>query len=490
MMASKVRWAAALLALGMAVTGPRRASAETLTLAEVESRAQRDRPELAERRASIDKANAERAAAAAKGGPTLGVRGELSLAPGAELLEITPVPGGETYFVQGSRSLGQGEGALIPRPRYTAMLSGKYTILDFGRTSLGVRAADASILAERASLIQAKVELVRAARKSYLDWIEAHQTWQLAQRDAEVTSARTVSVRELILEGARPATDATLSAYDEQLAKLRQARAHRASVLALESLAAALQSDLPRDAEPELGVIEAAPNGSGALHEGAAASEAASASAARDGTLASGATDGVAPNPPTAAAGPAAPGAQAAPGSAHDQALAVLDRQRDAALSAARAAERWRAPQIEIGGEVGVSGIDTEVFPAYRAGLSVSIPIFDGGAMSASADQYRAEAHGLDARRERLAKEIAAARRAAEMALASASEELGMSLELLATATTLLSEAEDHYRSGSDTLERVLSAQRSLVQARREVLTSKLDNARARLELQPVQLRD
>jgi outer membrane protein TolC len=65
-----------------------------------------------------------------------------------------------------------------------------------------------------------------------------------------------------------------------------------------------------------------------------------------------------------------------------------------------------------------------------------------------------------------------------------------MSLELLATAETLLSEAEDHYRSGSDTLERVLSAQRSLVQARREVLTSKLENARARLELRPVQLRD
>jgi len=65
-----------------------------------------------------------------------------------------------------------------------------------------------------------------------------------------------------------------------------------------------------------------------------------------------------------------------------------------------------------------------------------------------------------------------------------------MSLQLLATAESLLSEAEDHYRSGSDTLERVLSAQRSLVQARREVLTSKLDNARARIELMPVQLRD
>jgi outer membrane protein TolC len=466
MVARRVHWAASLLALGMTL-GPPLASAETLTLAEVEARAQRDRPELAERRASIDRANADRAAAAAKGGPTLVARGELSLAPGAELLEI-PYEN-ETYFVSGSRAFGQG-GALTPLPRFAVVLAGKYTILDFGRTSLGVRAAEASILAQRASLVQAKVELVRSARKSYLDWIEAHQTWQLAQRDAEVTSARTVSVRELILEGARPATDATLSAYDEQLAKLRQARAYRASLLAFESLAAALQSDLPRDAVPELDVIETpgAPVASGTASNATASNATASNATTLDARAAG----------------------TPSPGIGHDQALDVLDRQRDAALSAARAAGRWRAPQLDITGELGASGVDEQLFPAYRAGVALNIPIFDGGAMSASADQYRAEARGLDARRERLAKEIAAARRAAETALASASEELGMSLELLATAETLLSEAEDHYRSGSDTLERVLSAQRSLVQARREVLTSKLENARARLELRPVQLRD
>lgn len=472
MKARRVLWAAALLALGTAALAPRRASADTLTLAEVEARAQRERPELAERRASIDKANADRAAAAAKGGPTLAARGELSLAPGAELLEIDQ--GDETYFVQGSRAFGQG-GALTPLPRYAVVLAGKYTILDFGRTSLGVRAAEASILAERASLVQAKVELVRAARTSYLDWIEAHQTWQLAQRDAEVTSARTVSVRELILEGARPATDATLSAYEEQLAKLRQARAHRASLLAFESLAAALQSDLPRDAVPELEVLE--PASSGPLASGTATNTSAPNASAPDAS---------APN--TSAPDALAP--DAARGIGYDQALDVLDRQRDAALAAARAAGRWRAPQLDITAELGASGVDAQLFPAYRAGLAITVPIFDGGAMSASADQYRAEARGLDARREQLAKEIAAARRVAETALASASDELGMSLELLATAETLLSEAEDHYRSGSDTLERVLAAQRSLVQARGEVLTSKLDNARARLELRPVQLRD
>lgn len=464
MKARRVLWAASLLALGMAARGPRLASAQTLTLAEVETRAQRDRPELAERRAKIDRANADGAAAAAKGGPTLGARADLSLAPGAQLLRL--LYEGEEYFVQGSRSLGDGDSALVPLPRYGVVLAGKLTILDFGRTSFGVRAAEASISAERASLIQAKVELVRAAREAYLDWLEAHQTWQLARSDMQVTTARTTSVRELILEGARPATDATLSTYDEQLAKLREARAHRASSLAFESLAAAIQSDLPRESQPELTVID--PSSSGETRPPTPA-----------------------PGPQASAPAPASGRAAAAPrGLQQDQALAVIDRQRDAALSAARAADRARSPQLELGAEIGLQGIDAVLFPAYRAGLSLIVPILDGGAASAAADQFRADARALDARRQRLEQELAAARRAAESALASAGEELAMSLELLTTAETLLSQAEDHYRAGSDTLERVLSAQRSLVQARREVLTSKLENARARLELEPVQLRD
>jgi outer membrane protein len=438
---SRVLWAASLLLAGAA---PQRASAQTLTLDEVEARAQRDRPELVERRASIDRANAELASVRAKSAPTLAARGDFSLAPGGQL--ITFNQGGEDYFVSGAKALGEAD-ALVPRPRYGALLAGKITLLDFGRTTLGVRAAESGILAERATLLQAKVELVRDARQAYLDWLEAHQTWQLAQRDAEVTTARTTSVRELIAEGVRPATDATLSAYDEQLAKLREARARRAAMLAFESLSAAIQSPLETGAAPDLSVIE----------------------------------------PPSGAGGNAQP---APAGGPLNHGLEALDRQRDAALSAARAASRTRAPQLEAGAEVGIQGQNSQVFPAYRAGISLSIPLFDGGAQAALADQHRAEALGLEARRQLLEKTLAAGRRAAESALRAAGEELGMSLELLTTAETLLAEAEEHYRTGSDTLERVLSSQRSLVQARREVLTSKLENARARLELTPVVVRD
>jgi outer membrane protein len=451
MLNGRVSWALSLLVTGAITSGALAAAAETLTLEEIEARAQRERPELRERRASIDRANAELAAVRAKTRPTLGARADLSLAPGGELVTVRD-PGGDTFLVQGARTLGQ-SGALVPQPRYAASLAGKLTILDFGRTTLGVRAAESAISAERASLIQAKVELVRAARQAYLDWIEAHQTWQLAQRDAELTSARTANVRELILEGARPATDATLSAYDEQLAKLREARARRASLLAFESLAAAVQSPLPPGSAPDLDVIE--------------------------------------PEPSTPAAPSDAPPAPLeTPASDQDKGLQALDRQREAALSAAQAADRTHAPTLEAAAEIGVQGQDERVFPAYRAGLSLSIPLFDGGAQSALADQHRAEARGLEARRQRLQSQLAARRHAAESELRSAAEELSMSLGLLATAETLLSEAEDHYRSGSDTLERVLSAQRSLVQARREVLASKLDNAKARLELAPIELRD
>ena len=164
--------------------------------------------------------------------------------------------------------------------------------------------------------------------------------------------------------------------------------------------------------------------------------------------------------------------------------------QENAARSAARAASRGRAPQLDAAAEVGLSGQETQIFPVYRAALSLSVPIFDGGALAAQAQQHRAEARGLAARRQLTEEKLRAHQIAAQTALRAAGEELVLTLELLRTAEALVSEAEEHYRSGSDTLERVLSAQRSLVQARREVLTAKLDTARARLELTPVKLTD
>ena len=441
MTSRRLLWAGSLL-IGLVASGARLARAQTLTLAEVEARAQRERPELALRRASVEQANAELLGIQAKGNPTLAAKGEFAMAPGGQLVPLDI--GDKHYFVQGSQSLKEADtGAFAPRPRYGVLLAGKITLLDFGRTSLGVRAAEAAIGAERASLVAAKVDLVRAARQAYLDWLEAHQTWQLGKSDAEVATARTTSVKELIEEGARPATDATLSAYDEQLAKLRAARARRAADMALEALSASLGSPLPKQVVPDLDVIEPAPEGL-----------------------------------------PATAGAP----TADDPTLRALSMQQDAALSAAHAAERWRSPQLDAAAELGLNGQDTELFPVYRAALSLSFPIFDGGALAAQAEQHRAEARGLGARRELAEDKLRAHQSAALGALRSTDDELGMTLELLRVAETLVSEAEDHYRSGSDTLERVLSAQRSLVQARREVLTAKLENARARLELTPVKL--
>jgi outer membrane protein TolC len=444
MTSRRLLWAGSLL-VGLAALGVSPARAQTLTLTEVEARAQRERPELALRRASIERANAELNGMQAKGRPTLAGRAEVSMAPGGQLVPLDSASGGDRFWVQGSQSLADADpGTFAPRPRYAALLAGKMTLLDFGRTSLGVRAAEAAISAERANLIEAKVELVRAARQAYLAWLEAHQTWQLGKSDAEVAAARTASVRELIQEGARPATEATLSAYEQQLAKLREARAHRAADVAFEGLVASLGGPLPRSVVPDLAVIE--PGATGVPE----------------------ATDG-ATNDPT---------------------LNAISMQENAARSAANAAGRWRAPQLDAAAELGLSGQETQLFPVYRASMLLSVPIFDGGALSAQAEQHRANARGLAARRQIAENKLRAHQMAAQSALRAAGEELAMTIELLHMAEALVSQADDHYRSGSDTLERVLSAQRSLVQARREVLTAKLENARARLELTPIELRD
>ncbi|MEY2932809.1 MAG: Outer rane efflux protein [Pseudomonadota bacterium] len=430
------------------------ARAEVLKLEDIEGRAQRERSELVERRASIERAEAEVALAESRSGPTLGARAEGGISPGGRLVNVRDV-GGDEYLVAGSKELGEA-GALTPQPRYAALLSGKLTILDFGRTALGVRAAEAALGAQRATVLQAKVELVQAARAAYLDWLEAHQTWQLAQRDAEVTRQRTASVRGLISEGARPATDATLSSYDEQLALLRQSRAARAAGLALAVLSASVQSELPKDSSPDLTVLAA-----------------------------------------TTAAGSGAPGAGSAPAAnppadgpddARNSVLGGLELQRQAALSAARAADRGAAPVLDAAAEVGVQGQDTRVFPVYKAGITLSVPIYDGGARKAQAAVYRADARALEARLKASEQKLRASRAAAHSRLESAAAELALSQSLLDTAELMLTQAEEHYKAGSDTLERVLTAQRSLVAARREVLTAQLETARARLELTPIRI--
>lgn len=434
-----------LFALALA-TGAR---AEVLTLEDVEARAQRERPELVERRASIERAEAEVALAESKSGATLGARAEAGISPGGRLIRVDETDSTDTYLVAGSKELGE-PGALTPQPRYAAMLAGKITILDFGRTALGVRAAEAALKAERSTVLQAKVELVRGARSAYLDWLEAHQTWQLLQRDADVARRRTVSVRALISEGARPATDATLSSYDEQLAQLRQSRAERASSLALAALSVSVQSELPRDATPDLAVLSV-------------------------------------PESPSGAA-PAAQAGAPAPDDARNSLLGALQQQRQAALSAERATSRAAAPVLDAAGEVGVQGQDTRLFPVYKAGVTLSVPLWDGGARSAQAAVYRAEARGLEARLKAAEQKLDASRAAAQSRLTSAAEELKLSQALLSTAELMLSQAEEHYKAGSDTLERVLNAQRSLVAARREVLTAQLETARARLELAPIRI--
>jgi len=430
-----------------------RASAQVVTLEEIETKAQRERAELVERRASIEKAQAEVAVAQSHGGPTLGARAEGGIAPGSTLVHVQDArnPDAE-YLVSGSRALGE-PGALTPRPRYAALLSGKITILDFGRSALGIKAAEAALGAERATLLQAKVELVRAARSAYLTWLEAHQTWQLAEKDAEVTRQRTISVKALISEGARPATDASLSSYDEQLAGLRQSRAARAAAAALQLLAASVEMPLPAGATPDLEVLE--PRAQPPNPQGAPAST---------------------EPPPAAANGP------------RDSALGALELQRQAALSAARAADRGAAPVLDAAAEVGVQGQDSRVFPVYKAGVTLSVPIWDGGLGSAQAAVHRAEARGIEARLQASERRLRAEQAAARTRFQSAAEELQLSQQLLTTAELVLSQAEEHYRSGSDTLERVLNAQRSLVQARREVLTAQLETARARLELTPIKV--
>ena len=111
---------AQLCILGWSLLAAGSAGAQVLTLEEIETKAQRDRSELVERQASIEKAQAELGLAQSRTGPTLGARVEGALAPGGELLKI-PYDD-QIYRVSGAKELGEAD-SFLPRARYAAVLS-------------------------------------------------------------------------------------------------------------------------------------------------------------------------------------------------------------------------------------------------------------------------------------------------------------------------------------------------------------------------------
>jgi hypothetical protein len=80
-----------------------------------------------------------------------------------------------------------------------------------------------------------------------------------------------------------------------------------------------------------------------------------------------------------------------------DPQLTALKEQRTAARGSARAHDHAFAPVVSANAQAGVQGQGGNVFPLYRVGLNVNVPLWDGGLMIANRAQANTQAAQLGA---------------------------------------------------------------------------------------------
>src|SRR6185436_1977845 len=120
--------------------------------------------------------------------------------------------------------------------------------------------------------------------------------------------------------------------------------------------------------------------------------------------------------------------------------------------------------------EAGARGQMSNVFPAYRASVSLAIPIWDGGAAAAQAARAREEAASLDAKEREHRAFVKAERARARHDWAGAAERLRLAESLYALAAARSRDAEERYSLGEGKIESVLETGAVLSRAEREVV--------------------
>jgi len=442
-----------LILLG-AMTGPARAqqppieppSAEqqVVTLAELERLAVRSRPALDANDAATRGADAEVERAFSAYYPVVSLEGSTAVSPGNTLrplpCESGALPGCESgYFVSATPQLtdeidaSDVADALEPKLRYGLELEAKMSLYDFGRTASSVSASRAKRAAVQAQRDVTRMHLVKLVRAAYLGWLGANELLSVTEVAAADAKERSARVTALIGEGMRPKADLTPVRSDELLAELELERARGDLNKRKLLLEHAVGEPLPEGAIPDRTLLE---------YQGAT----------RD---------------------------------ADDAELRALQLERTAADKAADALDEGDNAVLGGLGSVGVYGQPGSIFPNYNVGVSLSVPLWDGGGDEASADAARARRAGIDAQIQQ--HEIARKQEQSEVSVdvANATKRLATAEALLASTTAQLAEAEARYDLGGGGIEPIAVARAMLRRAQTELLLAKIARVEAALRALP-----
>ena len=162
---------------------------------------------------------------------------------------------------------------------------------------------------------------------------------------------------------------------------------------------------------------------------------------------------------------------------------AQATREHSAKLSYQSAASE-RLPSVGAFGDYGDIGVEPGTLrPTRTVGVSVKIPIFDGGRRDALRAEASSQLRSEGIRARDLAKQAELEVRTAIEALRSAEEQAKVSIESVALSTKELEQAERRYRSGVASSIEVTDAQTRLARARENKDTAVYRQRAARIDL-------
>jgi len=421
--------------LSAALGAAPRAHAEPIRLEELEQRAVQNRASVAAARSRVEAADARVNLAKVPYYPTLSATGELDASPGARLITVrdvgNPDPNSSPYTISGSRTISE-SGAFIPHLRYEGSMSLQSRLYDFGRTAAAVRAARADRDATAAGVTVERQSVVVEVRAAYLAWLAAFGTRKLLAESAADAQALRASTEAHVAAGSRPGAELASARYDEARAALDLERSDMDLASARVDVEQATGARLPKTAEPDTSLLDRAPPA---------------------GLVAS-----------------------------HPE-VSAIERRRDAAVASADAHGTPFAPIVALGARAGVTGQTTSVFPLYQVGLSVTVPILDGGAESAAAAVATAQAGDLSAQARELRARSNAVTERSRVAVERSARRVALAEELVAAAELGVHHAEDQHALGSGSLDEVVQAKLRVARAKLEVLNARLERTRAVLDL-------
>jgi outer membrane protein TolC len=419
---------AAILCALLGLTSGALAQAQPVRLAELEARSHSAKPWQRGRDARIWGARARIQAARAAYSPSVSLIADASMMPGQRIVNING------YNVNATFPLGESSDAFYPAARYGAMLDLRSNLYDFGRTRDAVDAAEAEARAEQADVQSSELQSQRDVRAGYVRWATSHALWLIAhstQQAAAETLTRTLAAIE---EGARPSADKTAAESGEGFAAIELERAAAELESARDDLAFLAAVELAEAAYPADDVLNA-----------------------------------------TAFAAHSELGQKAR--------LDALREHQSAARASARAHDHAYSPVISANAQAGVQGLNDKQFPVYKLGVSLIVPLWDGGSETAARAQAEARSAQLGAQAEELQRADTRARARSQTLKKQAERRIAVADKLLGICKTRVSQLEAATPLGAARYADLADARSAAARAQTELVLARALRAQVLLGL-------